>query len=109
MLSQLEANAYSEVMKALAHPTRITIVDLLLTGEKSAGNIFNLFDFDISTISKHMSILKNAGIVSSRRNGTAVIYSLETSCVAECLACIIKVIKEIKSKRSLESAKIFKR
>jgi DNA-binding transcriptional ArsR family regulator len=109
MLSPIEADAYTVFLKALAHPTRITIVDFLLSGEKPAGDIFNLFDFDISTISKHMSILKNAGILSSHRSGPAVIYNLETSCVAECLSCIINVIKEIKDKRTLERAELFKR
>jgi ArsR family transcriptional regulator len=97
MLSTEEIRASCEILKALAHPTRIAVVDYLMEGEQPACRIFNLFNFDMSTISKHLSVLKNAGILSSRKEGCHVIYRLEPSHVRDCLTSVFAIIKEIRS------------
>ena len=99
-MSPDEIQANYEVLKSLAHPTRIAVVYALLEGEMTAGEIFQLFEtFDISTVSKHLSVLKNARIISNRRAGSTVIYRLETPCVANCLRCVVNVVEEIKRNR----------
>ncbi len=80
-------------MRALAHPVRLMIIDTLRDGERSFSALFVLFKFDKSTVSKHLLVLKDAGIVSSRKSGIDVIYRLEVPCAAEFFGCINAVIE----------------
>ncbi|HOK39744.1 MAG TPA: metalloregulator ArsR/SmtB family transcription factor [bacterium] len=82
----------SKIIKAIAHPVRLMIIEELNKGDKLFSQLFNLFDFDKSTISKHLLILKNAGIVSSKKKGLDMIYKLETKCIIKFLNCIDRVI-----------------
>ncbi len=76
------------VLKAMAHPTRLFILDLLKHGSLCVCEINERIDADLSTISKHLSLLKNAGLVSSVKKGLQVHYSLEMPCVLETFSCI---------------------
>lgn len=77
------------VFKALAHETRFRLVEILADeGEKCVCELVNRVGFDQSTISKHLNILKIAGIVSSRKEGLKVIYRLRTPCVYQFMKCI---------------------
>jgi DNA-binding transcriptional ArsR family regulator len=78
----------SSVIKAIAHPTRLFILDLLREGTLCVCEINDLIDADVSTISKHLSLLKNAGLVSSQKSGLQVHYRLEMPCVLDALTCI---------------------
>jgi DNA-binding transcriptional ArsR family regulator len=78
----------SSVIKAIAHPTRLFILDLLREGSLCVCEINERIDADLSTISKHLSLLKNAGLVSSQKKGLQVHYTLEMPCVLDALACI---------------------
>ncbi len=88
--------AYGDVMarrvsifKALGHETRARIVEILASeGEKCVCDLVDRLGFDQSTISKHLSVLKIAGVVSSRKEGLNVIYSLRTPCVYQFMRCI---------------------
>jgi len=99
MLSPEEIDGYHAILKALAHPTRIAIVERLLEGEQTAGEIFSLFSFDISTVSRHLSVLKNAGLISNRREGASLIYNIATPGVASGLASAVNVLREIRTSR----------
>jgi DNA-binding transcriptional ArsR family regulator len=66
-----------EIAKALGDESRRKIVELLLMGELPATAIFEQFSFAAPTISRHLSVLKEAGIVSTRRNGVFIYYSIE--------------------------------
>lgn len=72
----------TEFMKALAHPTRLFIVDFLVKGEKCVCEIVEQLDVDISTISKHLVILKNAGIVEDDKRGLKVFYKIACPCIS---------------------------
>jgi ArsR family transcriptional regulator len=48
---------------------------------------------DLSTVSKHLSVLKNAGILSDERNGNTIIYRLKTPCILNFIGCVEEVIK----------------
>ncbi|AYD39565.1 transcriptional regulator [Clostridium fermenticellae] len=66
----------SKIIKALADPNRLQIIDLLSCGEKCACNILEHFDFTQPTLSHHMKILTECGIVNCRKDGLWSYYSL---------------------------------
>jgi len=77
-----------EVLKAMAHPTRLFILDTLLNGPLCVCEINALIDADVSTISKHLLLLRNAGLVSYEKKGLQVFYKLETPCILNSLSCV---------------------
>ena len=77
----------------MAHPVRLMVIEFLRGGERPFSAIFNLFQLDKSTISKHLLVFKDAGIVSSRKSGTETIYKLEVPCVADFFKCATVVIE----------------
>ena len=83
----------ARVMKALAHPSRLLMVDALGTGERCVCELTEMVGDDVSTISKHLSVLKNAGIVSDEKEGTQVFYSLRVPCVLNFFSCVESVLK----------------
>lgn len=90
VLKQYEDRA--KIIKALAHPTRLFIMDMLKNTSLCVSEINEMIDADVSTISKHLSLLKNenVGLVSSVKNVLQVYYSLEMPCILESLSCIEK-------------------
>lgn len=85
--------AKSLVLKALSHPTRMWIVDQLALGEKCVCEFVDAVDADTSTVSKHLSVLKKAGIIKDEKRGKWVYYSLKVPCVLNFSNCIEAVIK----------------
>jgi DNA-binding transcriptional ArsR family regulator len=83
----------AKVLKALAHPTRLFIVDQLKAKELCVCEITAMVGADMSTISKHLSILKEAGIVGVEKRGTNVYYTLKIPCAATFMTCVKDVIK----------------
>jgi ArsR family transcriptional regulator len=88
----LEARA--RVIKAMAHPTRLLFVEELAKGERCVCELNEMVDADVSTISKHQAVLKNAGIVRDEKRGSRVFYSLRTPCVLNFFSCVEGVLKE---------------
>jgi len=81
---RLRAEARAGILKALAHPTRIYMVDLIhREGEYCVQDLSARVGVDTSTISRHLSLLKNAGILEDRKQGTTVYYSLGCNCIGE--------------------------
>ncbi len=93
MISFEEAEIRSTIIKAMAHPVRLMIIDLLKDGEVPFSRINECFESDKSTISKHLLVLKDAGIVSSRKSGLDMIYRLEVPCVVDFFGCVTAVIE----------------
>ncbi len=85
--------ARARIMKAMSHPTRLFMVDVLSKGEQSVRELTEMVGDDISTISKHLSVLKNTGIVIDEKRGTQVFYSLRISCILDFFSCAEKVLK----------------
>jgi len=85
--------ARAKILKAVAHPTRLFIVDELSQQEKCVCELTEMIGADISTVSKHLSILKSAGIVKDEKRGTQVYYSLKVKCVLNFLSCVESVMK----------------
>jgi ArsR family transcriptional regulator, arsenate/arsenite/antimonite-responsive transcriptional repressor len=99
MISFEEAEIRTKIIKSLAHPARLMIVELLKEGETSFSKIHDLFKSDKSTVSKHILVLKEAGIVSSRKSGQDMFYKLEVPCITEFFGCVTAVIENTVSKQ----------
>ena len=84
----------ARVLKSLANESRLRIVDRLSRGEASVGQLTEVVGSDISTVSKHLSVLRAHGIVDDRRDGNIVYYRLLTPCVCNFFACATQVLKE---------------
>jgi DNA-binding transcriptional ArsR family regulator len=69
----------NHVFKALADPTRRRILRLLAGGERSAGALSSEFDLGKPAVSHHFAVLREAGLIRSRRDGQQILYSLDTS------------------------------
>ncbi len=78
----------AQVIKALGHPTRLLFVEQLAAGERCVCELTDLADADVSTVSRHLAVLKHAGILSSERRGQKVFYRLRTPCVLGFFDCI---------------------
>jgi len=75
----------NQIFKALADPTRREILRLLGRGEMTAGALAERFDMTKPTVSHHFSVLKEAGLIVSRREGQQIIYALNTTVVEDLL------------------------
>lgn len=93
------------VARALAHPTRLRVIDFLAEKpEMCVCDIVEHLEEGQSTISKHLSVLRKAGIVDSRKDGLKVFYSLKAPCVNGFFACLDKIIlNDIRKKHRLIS------
>jgi len=85
--------ARARIMKAMSHPTRLFMVDVLSKGERSVRELTEMVGDDISTISKHLSVLKNSGIVADEKRATQVFYSLRIPCALNFFSCVESVLR----------------
>ena len=85
--------ARARIIKALAHPSRLFIIDRLSLREHCVTELTGLVEADVSTISKHLSVLKNAGIIRDEKRGTSVYYSLRVPCVLNFFSCVESVME----------------
>ena len=85
--------ARAEIIKAMAHPSRLFIVDMLSKEEMCVREMTEMVGGDISTISKHLTILKSAGIVQADKRGTQVYYRLRMPCILNFFGCVESVLK----------------
>lgn len=88
---RLEARA--AVIKAMAHPTRLFIVEELSREEHCVCELQEMIGADVSTVSKHLSVLKSAGIVGDEKRGSQVYYRLLVPCVLNFFGCVETVLK----------------
>lgn len=83
--------ALQETTKALADPIRRTILNLLKKGPMTAGDIQNNFDVTFASISRHLSVLKDADLIRDRRSGKFIYYELNASILEEVLLWIYEL------------------
>ena len=86
--------ARAKIMKAMSHPSRLFILEELSQGERCVCELTEMIGADVSTVSKHLSILKNAGIVDTDKRGTQVYYRLIAPCVLNFFSCVETVLKD---------------
>lgn len=77
----------AKIFKALGHPSRLLMVDALRGGEQCVCDLQVLVGDDLSTVSRHLSVLREAGVVASRKVGTSIYYRLELCCLDSFLGC----------------------
>lgn len=83
----------ANVLKALSHPVRLQLVDALREGERCVCELVEAVRAERTSISKHLAILKQAGILQDRKDGLKVFYSLACPCVADFFECVEGVIR----------------
>jgi DNA-binding transcriptional ArsR family regulator len=93
----------ARIVKAMAHPTRLFIVDELSKRERCVCELTDMIEADVSTVSKHLSVLKSAGIVEDDKRGQQVWYRLKVPCVLNFFTCVEAVLKS-SARRQLEAA-----
>ncbi len=94
-MSKFDKVKYDEmakIIKSMAHPTRLFIVDELSKQDHCVCELTEMIGADTSTVSKHLTVLKNTGIVQDRKEGNNVYYSLRCSCVLSFYQCVRDVI-----------------
>jgi len=89
-------NSRAKMLKALGHPTRLFIVEKLAKSERCVCELKEMIGVDMSTVSKHLSILKNADLVVDEKRGLQVFYSLRVKCVLKFLDCVENVITAVR-------------
>jgi ArsR family transcriptional regulator len=89
---QAKFEARANIIKALAHPTRLFIVDELSQQTKCVSELTEMVGADISTVSKHLSVLKNAGVIFAEKRGGQVFYYLRFPCVLNFFSCVESVL-----------------
>lgn len=82
----------AEFFKTLGHPARIRILELLVEGDRSVGQLQSEVGLEASHMSQQLAVLRRAGVVDARKHGNSVIYSLASPDLAELLAVARKVL-----------------
>jgi ArsR family transcriptional regulator len=77
----------------MAHPSRLFIIEELEKGEQCVCDLTAMIGADISTVSKHLSVLKQAGIVLDDKRGNQVFYRLQVPCILNFFGCVESVLE----------------
>ena len=96
--------ARAKIIKAMAHPSRLFIIEELSKHECCVNELTEMIGVDTSTVSKHLSVLKNAGLVTDEKRANSIFYSLRVPCIMEFMSCVENVL----SANAKEHANIMK-
>ena len=94
----------AKIAQAIGHPLRLEIIDFLKDGPQCVCDIAGHIGSERSNVSRHLSVMVNAGILGCRKMGLKVIYSLKCPCILDFFTCITGVLKE----QAVESRKLLK-
>jgi ArsR family transcriptional regulator, arsenate/arsenite/antimonite-responsive transcriptional repressor len=83
------------ILKALAHPVRVRIFEALANGEKTVGDIVVMLGEKEANTSRHLAVLRNVGLVATRKEGLNVYYSNKMPCLLSMLSCVDQAICDI--------------
>jgi DNA-binding transcriptional ArsR family regulator len=92
----------NEAFKALADPTRRSILQMLRSGEMTAGELSQRFDMSKPSVSHHFSVLKQADLITSRKEGQQIYYALNTTVMEDLLGIVWSLFS---AKREEEESK----
>lgn len=84
----------AEIVKAVAHPLRIAVLDFLKDGEQCVCDIADYVGSERSNVSRHLSVMVGAGVLQCRKEGLKVIYMLKTPCILDFLSCVSGVLRQ---------------
>ena len=85
----------AEILKAVGHPTRLRIVKFLKNGERAVSEIVNGVGAEQSNVSRHLALLKQAGVVRSRKEGLRVYYRMSVPGLTAGLACMFGCARDV--------------
>ena len=91
--AQAQYKTQARIIKALAHPTRLFIVDELSRGERCVNDLTDMIGVEMPTVSRHLSQLKSVGILEDEKRGSQVFYRLRVPCVLNFFKCVQAVQK----------------
>ena len=83
----------AQIIKAMAHPSRLAMLDALSEGERCVCDLQKIVGSDMSTVSKHLTVMKAAGLVEDRKEGLWVHYRLRVPCILKFMSCVEAVIE----------------
>jgi ArsR family transcriptional regulator len=86
--SQTRLDRRVSIIKALAHPSRLTIAEALQEGERCVCDLHELIGGDLSTVSKHLAVMRDAGLVETEKRGLNVYYRLRCPCLLSFFDCV---------------------
>ena len=89
----------ADIIKALAHPSRVLIAEALSDGERCVQDLTKLVGADISTVSKHLSIMKKSGWLEVEKRGLNQFYRLRCPCLLEFFRCV-DLINQVRPKKT---------
>jgi ArsR family transcriptional regulator len=84
----------ARIIKAMAHPSRLAMLAALADGERCVCELQRLVGSDMSTVSKHLSVMKRAGLVEPRKQGLWIHYRLRVPCVMDFMSCVEAVLAQ---------------
>ncbi|HEY5011794.1 MAG TPA: metalloregulator ArsR/SmtB family transcription factor [Acidimicrobiia bacterium] len=87
-ISELKA----ELFKALAHPARVRVLELLSDGERSVSEILPIVGIETSHLSQQLGVLRRAGLLTTRKEGSSVIYAIRDPHLVELLAVANRIL-----------------
>jgi ArsR family transcriptional regulator len=93
----------NEAFKALADPTRRSILQMLRSGEMTAGELSQRFDMSKPSVSHHFSVLKQADLITSRKEGQQIYYALNTTVVEDLLGIVWGLFSDNREKEESKS------
>ena len=98
-MNTAQAKARADLLKALAHPTRVLMLDALSRGDRCVNDLRILASVSQPTISHHLEKLKKAGIVTERRAGKRIVHHLACPCMLEAVGCTLGVLQSVKKRQ----------
>jgi ArsR family transcriptional regulator len=84
--------ARAKILKAMAHPSRLLMIEELQKQERCVNELTEMIGADTSTVSKHLSVLKNAGLVADERRANCIYYRLRCPCILDFMGCVEEVL-----------------
>lgn len=97
--AQAKFKNQARIIKALAHPTRLFIVDELARGERCVCDLTDMIGVEMPTVSRHLGVLKSAGLLEDEKRGLQVFYRLRVPCVLNFFKCV-KAVQRDDGKRA---------
>ena len=93
-MQELAYKIKADFLKALAHPARLQVVEFLKSGEKNVGSIIQALSIQQSSLSRHLTVLREAGILKSRQQGTVIYYNIEDHDIFHVLRPIAEMLRK---------------
>jgi len=84
----------ADIAGAIAHPLRIAILNFLKDGQQCVCDIAEHVGSERSNVSRHLSVMVNAGILTYRKDGLKVIYRLKCPCIVDFFSCITSILRQ---------------